>query len=345
MKMTIKKFIIAAAVMLGTFALGGVSAEAAGRISATMIPKTEVKAGETTTFEITVTNQTKEDVEPGALGAMLQMFVDDTADSLETWEWSGEDFLAIDSGNDTVLVNQKTLKTGGSLKASVSGKVPSIWRGDDNCAFIIVLVDTISENGGILDVVYYMNLPYKDAKMTDWYFNGVASMYHFGIMTGKSESYFAPMEKLARGQFATMLWRMAAPETETPYDSAKFPDVRNNEFFTVPAMWASENGIITGYASNGYFGPADAINREQIAVMLYRYAQYEGFDVSVKGDLSAFADGNKVSDYAKEAMEWAVGTGLISGDGTGRLNPQGTAIRAEAAAMISRFCYQIAFLQ
>ena len=104
-------------------------------------------------------------------------------------------------------------------------------------------------------------------------------------------------------------------------------------------MWASENKIVTGFTDTGLFKPADPISREQMAAMMYRYARYkEAEDIEVKGDLTRFPDRQSISDYAKEAVEWSVGTGMISGMGTdGMLAPQGTANRAECAAVIQRY--------
>ena len=100
-------------------------------------------------------------------------------------------------------------------------------------------------------------------------------------------------------------------------------------------MWAQENGIVTGYG-NGKFGPGDPINREQIAVMMYRYAQYKGYDVTSSADITSFPDNASVSAFALTGMKWAVGKKLITGTG-GMLDPQGSAVRAQCAAIITRF--------
>lgn len=115
-----------------------------------------------------------------------------------------------------------------------------------------------------------------------------------------------------------------------------FPDVADGQFYSVPVIWCNENGIVTGYSSNGYFGPGDDITREQMAVMLYRFADHQGYDISDDGSLDSFGDASNVSSFAQEAMRWAVGAGIISGD-NGMLKPQGELIRAESAAMIMRF--------
>ena len=100
--------------------------------------------------------------------------------------------------------------------------------------------------------------------------------------------------------------------------------------------WAAGEGIVSGYG-NGKFGPEDNITREQMALILYGYAQYKGYDVSASGELSSFTDGASTSSWAAEAVQWAVGSGLLSGKGGGVLDPQGTATRAEAASIFMRF--------
>ena len=110
------------------------------------------------------------------------------------------------------------------------------------------------------------------------------------------------------------------------------------EWYTDAVLWANENCIATGYADSKLFGPADPISREQAAVMLYRYAEYKGYAVSEKADLDSYDDADAVQEYAKDAMAWAAGAGIIKGkDGQNILAPQGNTNRAESAAVISRF--------
>ncbi len=341
MKKGFRNILFSAAFMLIAILGSGFQSEAAGRVSVTMMPQSEVTAGKTAVFQIVVHNGTNEKYDPGTLGLILQMFIGGNMEGTTDWTWSGDDFTySTVEEQQTIAVNQKLLAAGESLTTTVTGMMPSAWKTDGTSAFEAILDDESDGTAKCADIAYYMPLPYKDASVADWYFNSVACMYQTGIMTGKSTDTFAPGEKIVRGQFATMLWRLAAPESETPYDSSRFKDVPNNQFFTVPVMWASTNNIITGYTDSGRFGPGDAINREQIAVMMYRYAKFAGYDVSARGNLADFPDGSKVTPYAQEAMSWAVGSELISGDGSGRLNPQGTAVRAEAAAIFTRFLYQ-----
>ncbi len=180
-----------------------------------------------------------------------------------------------------------------------------------------------------------VELPYQDVGKDNWYYGSVQYAYENGIMTGVNATTFAPNESLVRAQFAVILHRMNG-EPEIPY-SARFHDVDEGVWYTDAILWAADTGVVTGY-SNGNFGPGDNINREQMAVMMYRYAAYKGYDTSVKADFGQYQDAGRVSDFAQEAMQWAVGEQIITGkyDET-QLDPQGNASRAECATIIMRF--------
>ena len=156
-------------------------------------------------------------------------------------------------------------------------------------------------------------------------------------MTGLTDESFGPYEKLARAQFAVILYRMNE-EPEIEY-SERFPDIADNTWYTNAILWSAQNQIVTGYTDTGLFGPADNITREQMAVMMYRYAvNFKGQDAENLVDLDQFKDASAVSSFAKEAMQWAVGNGIITGKDNGtRLDPQASANRAECAIIIQRF--------
>lgn len=184
-------------------------------------------------------------------------------------------------------------------------------------------------------VKFYVFCEFQDIQTESWYFNDVSMISAEQIMTGINDTQFAPADVLPRAQFATILYRMAGePEGDFVND---FPDVPADSFFTKPVMWAASEdvSVITGY-TNGLFGPGDNITREQLAVMLYRYAQYSRYDTSDKVEIQSFPDAKNVSGFAKEAVKWAVGGGIITGD-QGKINPQGNANRAECAAILNRF--------
>ena len=172
----------------------------------------------------------------------------------------------------------------------------------------------------------------------DWFYEGVYYNYVNKIVEGKDPTHFAPYENLARAQFAVILHRIAGkPEAK---DDASFPDVPAGQWYTDAVLWAAgkDVGVITGYTDSGLFGTADNITREQMAVMMYRYAKFKGYTVNVNADFDKFTDGDKVSGFAKQAMKWAVGNEIITGKDNGtRLDPQGYTSRAECAIIIQRF--------
>ena len=153
-------------------------------------------------------------------------------------------------------------------------------------------------------------------------------------MTGKDSVTFAPDEELARAQFALILYRMEG-EPEVDSTEPAFPDAEAG-WYKNAVIWASENSIITGYSDTGLFGPADPINREQMATIMFRYAKYKGWGINQQENISIFPDASKVNPFAKDAVSWAVANKIISGN-NGNLDPQGSAVRAQAATIISRF--------
>jgi hypothetical protein len=191
----------------------------------------------------------------------------------------------------------------------------------------------VGNKSAICNVIVGPN-PFSDVTSADWFYEPAMYVYDYGYMTGMGgSSRFAPAENLSRAQFACILHRMeGSPKTEY---TDKFPDVTEGEFYTEAVLWANQNGILNGY-SNGNFGPADNITREQIAIMMSNYAKYKDYDTSENNDLSGFPDRNSVSSFALSSVKWAVGAGLISGD-KGNISPQGNASRAQCAAIIMRF--------
>ena len=181
---------------------------------------------------------------------------------------------------------------------------------------------------------------FQDINADSWYKDYVQYVFDRNIMTGMNDKEFGSDGKLARSHFATMLYRLEG-EPDVVYKDI-FKDVPDGAFYTNAVMWASANDIkvINGY-EDGSFGPNDNITREQMAVMLYRYAKYKEYDTKDTDDLSGFEDAAKVSSFAKDAMQWAVGAGLIKGEGDGeKLNPQGETSRAVCATIMQRFIEQ-----
>lgn len=175
-------------------------------------------------------------------------------------------------------------------------------------------------------------LPFNDVAYTSWYYDAVKFVYDKGIMDGVSYYRFAPDATITRGMVVTMLWRMAGE----PYEAAAgFTDVAAGRYYTTAVAWAAKNGIVEGMTSTT-FAPDQAITREQLASILYRYAKWLGFS-GYGSDISGYTDAGKVSSYAYDAMSWAVRSGVVTGTSAKVLDPQGTASRAAAAQMFMNF--------
>ena len=182
------------------------------------------------------------------------------------------------------------------------------------------------------------SLPFTDIADNAWYADAVRYVYEHGLMAGTSATTFAPDVTTSRSMIATILWRMAgSPVVNYAMD---YTDVAQGQWYSEAIRWATSEGVVTGYG-NGLFGTNDPITREQLAVMLYRFAQEQGYDVSIgeNTNILSYTDVADLSEYAISAMQWAVGAGIINGTGDGStLSPQGQATRAQAAVMLTRFC-------
>ena len=177
-------------------------------------------------------------------------------------------------------------------------------------------------------------LPFPDVTEGDWFYDAVRYAYENGLMDGVGDNLFAPNSETTRAQLVTILHRLAG-EPEPGGDSG-FADVETGTWYTDAVAWAAENGIVNG-VSDTEFAPGDDITREQLAAILYRYAACQGYDVSQRADLSGFGDAESISGYAQEALSWAHAQGLVLGFEDGSLRPQGTASRAQIAAVLMRF--------
>ena len=184
--------------------------------------------------------------------------------------------------------------------------------------------------------------PFTDISEKDWFYGDVMFVYENGLMLGTSKTLFSPHGTVMRGMMATILWRMEG--SPVPKGKNSFTDVEAGKWYADAITWTAENGIFAGYGKDK-FGPDDPITREQLAAIFYRYADYKGYDLTVKGDLDKFKDADKITDYAKTAMQWAVGSGLVKGKSGNLLDPQGTATRAEIAAMLHRFIEKYELVQ
>lgn len=179
-----------------------------------------------------------------------------------------------------------------------------------------------------------VGLPFADVSSSDWFYNDVRYVYEKGIMDGTGADRFSPNAPLTRAMIVTILYRMAGSPSVS--GSSDFTDVATGKWFAKAVAWAAANGIVNGYGS-GLFGPNDPVTREQLAAILYRYAVYGGMTaVTLEENLGGFADTAQLSAYAIQAMNWAVGQGLINGSGS-NLVPKAQATRAQVAAIIHRY--------
>ena len=176
--------------------------------------------------------------------------------------------------------------------------------------------------------------PFTDVSEKDWFYNDAMFVYKNGLMLGTSKTLFSPHGTVTRGMMATILWRMEG--SLAPKDENSFTDVEAGMWYADAITWTTANGIFAGY-SKDKFGPDDPVTREQLTAIFYRYADYKGYKLTVTGNLDKFEDADKITDYAKTVMQWAVGNGLIKGKSETLLDPQGTATRAEISAMLHRF--------
>ncbi len=177
-------------------------------------------------------------------------------------------------------------------------------------------------------------LPFPDVTEGDWFYDAVRYAYETGLMDGVGDNLFAPNSQTTRAQLVTILYRLAGQPAVS--GDLPFPDVESGTWYTDAVAWAAQNGIVNG-VSDTEFAPGDDITREQLAAILYRYAAYQGYDVSQRADLSGFGDASSISGYAQEALSWAHAQDLVLGFEDGSLRPQGNANRAQIAAVLMRF--------
>ncbi len=180
-------------------------------------------------------------------------------------------------------------------------------------------------------------LPFVDVKESDWYYSSVKYVYEHKMMAGTSDTIFSPDMTTTRGMIVTILHRL---DGKPVAPASNFTDVEQNQYYTEAVAWASANGIVSGYG-NGNFGPNDTITREQMASILYRYAQYKNYNTNNTNNLSNYTDVGEISPYAVTAIQWANGTGLITGVTNTTLVPKGSATRAQVSSILMRFCENI----
>ncbi len=216
---------------------------------------------------------------------------------------------------------------------SLMNKVSGVYLTKDMTVYALWRVDENPGTGAN---------PFTDVSEKDWFYGDVMFVYENGLILGTSKTLFSPHGTATRGMMATILWRMEG--SPAPKGKNSFTDVEAGKWYADAITWTAENGIFAGYGKDK-FGPDDPITREQLAAIFYRYADYKGYDLTVKGNPDTFKDADKITDYAKTAMQWTVGSGLVKGKSGNLLDPQGTATRAEIAAMLHRFIEKYELVQ
>lgn len=177
---------------------------------------------------------------------------------------------------------------------------------------------------------------FSDVSTGSWYDQAVRYVSRMGLMSGTGNGTFSPDTAVTRGMLVTILYRLdGAPEVS---GGCPFSDVPSGGYYETAAAWAAANGIVSGYG-DGRFAPGQAVTREELAAILYRYAQYKGYDLSASADLTGFSDqAAAISSFARPAMSWAKASGLMDGNDTGALAPKGAAARAQMAMILTRLC-------
>lgn len=182
-------------------------------------------------------------------------------------------------------------------------------------------------------------MPFTDVSRGQWFYDAVSFVYWRDIMDGVTSTQFAPDATTTRAMVVQILYRMAG--SPTVRGSSPFYDVSNGAWYADAVIWAEANDIVNGMTTTT-FAPNTAVTREQLATMLYRYAQYRHYNTSAGANTNilSYYDANRISEYAFSALQWACGEGIMDGTGTGYLSPQGQATRAQLAAMLMRFCME-----
>ena len=219
-----------------------------------------------------------------------------------------------------------------TVKDASGNELKLVDQGEGRYSFTMPDTNVTVEASFVLDDG--AGLPFTDVAVGDWYYDAVAYVYENGLMTGTSGTLFSPNATTTRAMIVTILYRLEGSPVAN--GSAGFTDVAYGTWYTAAVNWAAANEIVTGYGS-GKFGPMDPITREQMAAILFRYADFKGMDTTARADLSGYTDAGDISAYAVEAMSWANAEGFITGTTATTLKPQGSATRAQVATILTRY--------
>lgn len=342
------------------------------KLGQAVAPDTKVTVAKTIKFEVATNEKTfaKENIVAGA-----NTTVKVTGDArLYTYEFtytkpsSGGSSGGSSSGKTTYKVTTSAVNNGGvnaSPSSAEKGAAITITLSPDKGYKLDKL--TVTDGSGKTvstvkksDTVYTFTMPasavkvgvsyvkatetpsetkFNDVSANDWFASAVDYVTGKGMMNGTADNTFSSKANTTRGMVVTVLYRL---ENQPSTSAASFTDVASGAYYANAVAWANANGIVSGYGS-GKFGPNDKVTREQLAAILYRYAQYKKYDVSVGEDTNilSYDDAQSISSYAIPAIQWACGAGVVTGKSGSKLDPKGNATRAEVAAMLMRFCENV----
>lgn len=251
--------------------------------------------------------------------------------SVDRYATEGDDVTITVSPDEAYLLDELTVTAGGKeVEVKDNGDGTYTFKMPSADAKIVV---TFAEDPDWEPEPEEPAMPFTDVNDNDWFYDVVLYAYDNGLMTGVSATEFAPNQTTTRGMIVSMLARL---EGVTNAEDAGFADVAANDWYATAVNWAASVGVVNGYEDNT-FRPNAPITREQMAAILYNYADYKGYDVSARADLSDYADAADVSSWAEDVLSWANAEGLINGMTATTIDPQGATTRAQTAAMFERF--------
>lgn len=256
---------------------------------------------------------------------------DNGAIDVDRYATEGDDVTITVSPDEAYLLDELTVTAGGKeVEVKDNGDGTYTFKMPSADAKIVV---TFAEDPDWEPEPEEPAMPFTDVNDNDWFYDVVLYAYDNGLMTGVSATEFAPNQTTTRGMIVSMLARL---EGVTSAEDAGFADVAENDWYATAVNWAASVGVVNGYEDNT-FRPNAPITREQMAAILYNYADYKGYDVSARADLSDYADAASISSWAEDVLAWANAEGLINGMTATTIDPQGATTRAQTAAMFERF--------
>lgn len=256
---------------------------------------------------------------------------DNGAIDVDRYATEGDEVTITVSPDEAYLLDELTVTTGGKeVEVKDNGDGTYTFKMPSADAKIVV---TFAEDPDWEPEPEEPAMPFTDVNEGDWFYDVVLYAYENGLMTGVSATEFAPNQTTTRGMIVSMLARL---EGVTSAEDAGFTDVAESDWYATAVNWAASVGVVNGYEDNT-FRPNAPITREQMAAILYNYADYKGYDVSARADLSDYADAASISSWAEDVLSWANAEGLINGMTATTIDPQGATTRAQTAAMFERF--------